>query len=147
MANQIDPRAAFAQQAGRAADAVSFDAGLRSYMLSVYNYMASGVLLTGLVALFFAQSGLVYSLFDAQTGSPSIAGWIVMIAPFALVEPVDSVEPQASSNPRKPSMPTVRPGVLPTFRTASRTPGMNEARSKESWRIVRVSPGPPSRTS
>src|SRR5512143_2467384 len=61
------------------------DVGLRSYMLSVYNYMASGVLLTGLVALFFAQSGLVYSLFNAQTGSPSIAGWIVMIAPFALV--------------------------------------------------------------
>ena len=30
------------------------DAGLRSYMLSVYNYMASGVLLTGIVALLFA---------------------------------------------------------------------------------------------
>ncbi len=27
------------------------DAGLRSYMLSVYNYMASGVLLTGIIAL------------------------------------------------------------------------------------------------
>ena len=34
------------------------DAGLRSYMLSVYNYMASGVLLTGIVALLFASSGL-----------------------------------------------------------------------------------------
>ena len=30
------------------------DAGLRSYMLSVYNYMASGVLLTGIVAMLFA---------------------------------------------------------------------------------------------
>ena len=30
------------------------DAGLRSYMLKVYNYMASGVLLTGIVALLFA---------------------------------------------------------------------------------------------
>ena len=29
------------------------DAGLRSYMLKVYNYMASGVLLTGVVALLF----------------------------------------------------------------------------------------------
>ena len=29
------------------------DQGLRSYMLKVYNYMASGVLLTGVVALFF----------------------------------------------------------------------------------------------
>ena len=34
--------------AGR--EGVAFDAGLRSYMLSVYNYMASGVLLTGIVA-------------------------------------------------------------------------------------------------
>ena len=33
---------------------VTRDAGLRSYMLSVYNYMASGVLLTGIVALLFA---------------------------------------------------------------------------------------------
>ena len=29
------------------------DQGLRSYMLKVYNYMASGVLLTGFVALMF----------------------------------------------------------------------------------------------
>ena len=28
------------------------DAGLRKYMLGIYNYMASGVLLTGIVALF-----------------------------------------------------------------------------------------------
>ena len=32
------------------------DVGLRSYMLSVYNYMASGVLLTGIVALLFVNS-------------------------------------------------------------------------------------------
>ena len=32
---------------------VTRDAGLRSYMLSVYNYMASGVLVTGIVALLF----------------------------------------------------------------------------------------------
>ena len=35
------------------------DVGLRSHMLSVYNYMASGVLLTGIVALLFAKSGAV----------------------------------------------------------------------------------------
>ena len=29
------------------------DQGLRSYMLKVYNYMASGVLLTGILALLF----------------------------------------------------------------------------------------------
>ena len=30
---------------------VVMDEGLRSYMLKVYNYMASGILLTGLVSL------------------------------------------------------------------------------------------------
>lgn len=36
-----------------------FDAGLRKHMLSIYNYMASGVLLTGVVALLLAINGMV----------------------------------------------------------------------------------------
>ncbi len=67
----------------RAGDAVTrgetFDAGLRKHMLSIYNYMASGVLLTGIVALLTAQSGLVYSLM----GGPLM--WIVMLSPLAIV--------------------------------------------------------------
>ena len=57
MANGFDPRMNARQgaAAGRVADQV--DLGLRSYMLSVYNFMASGVLLTGVVAMLFAQSG------------------------------------------------------------------------------------------
>lgn len=85
MANQFDPRAAFPRAAGPIADATTFDAGLRTYMLSVYNYMASGVLLTGVVALSFARSGLVYSLFDATTGRASALGWIAMLAPLGVV--------------------------------------------------------------
>jgi hypothetical protein len=65
-------------------EAASFDAGLRSYMLSVYNTMASGVLLTGLVALFFAQSGLVANLFN-EAGKPSLLGWLAMLGPLAMV--------------------------------------------------------------
>ena len=54
MANWSDPRtgaAGFATAAPSATRGAAYDAGLRSYMLSVYNYMASGVLLTGIVAL------------------------------------------------------------------------------------------------
>ncbi len=83
MANQVDPRAAYPAAGGGAATA-SFDAGLRSYMLSVYNYMGSGVLLTGVVALFFARSGMVNALFN-EIGRPSLLGWIVMLAPLGLV--------------------------------------------------------------
>jgi uncharacterized protein len=62
----------------------TYDAGLRSYMLSVYNYMASGVLLTGIVAMLFAQSGAVGILFN-EMGRPSLLGWIVMFAPLGFV--------------------------------------------------------------
>ena len=35
------------------------DQGLRAYMLKVYNYMGSGVLLTGFVALLFFKLAVV----------------------------------------------------------------------------------------
>ena len=57
----------------------SVDAGLRRYMLSIYNYMASGVLLSGLVALVFAQSGMAAAVF----GTP--LRWLVVLAPLGFV--------------------------------------------------------------
>ena len=64
MANWNDPqdtRTGFGTSFG-AAGAVGtgrtevFDAGLRRHMLSIYNYMTSGVLLTGIVALLFSRA-------------------------------------------------------------------------------------------
>ncbi len=75
-----DPRstaAAAAASAGIQADVR--DAGLRKYMLSVYNYMMSGVLLTGIVALLFANSGL------AQQVLSTPLRWVIMLAPLAFV--------------------------------------------------------------
>jgi hypothetical protein len=84
MVNQTEPRLGYRPGVdARTGGDVAFDAGLRSYMLSVYNYMASGVLLTGLVALGFYSSGMVTTLFG-PTG-PSLLGWIVMFAPLGLV--------------------------------------------------------------
>jgi uncharacterized protein len=57
MANWSDPQMIGSPPATDVgAPGAAADAGLRSYMLSVYNYMASGVLLTGITALLFAQS-------------------------------------------------------------------------------------------
>lgn len=56
-----------------------FDAGLRRHMLSIYNYMASGVLLSGIVALLFANSGAAAAVF----GTP--LRWVVALAPLAFV--------------------------------------------------------------
>ena len=55
------------------------DQGLRKYMLGVYNYMASGLALTGIVAYVFAHTGL----YEAMMRSG--AGFIVMFAPLAII--------------------------------------------------------------
>ena len=53
------------------ADAHLIDQGLRAYMLKVYNYMDSGVFLTGIVSLlFFRLSGG----YDIQVTSTGITG-------------------------------------------------------------------------
>src|SRR3546814_14335959 len=80
MANWNDPNMA-ASGFGAGANAMdqAVDAGLRSYMLSVYNYMGPGVLLTGIVAMLAFNSGFTSSLI----GSPLL--WVVMLAPLAFV--------------------------------------------------------------
>ncbi len=67
-------------QAGDVQSRTSFDAGLRKHMLSIYNYMASGVLLTGIVALLTAQSGMAVSLMGG-----GLLTWIIMLSPLAIV--------------------------------------------------------------
>jgi FtsH-binding integral membrane protein len=56
------------------------DAGLRQFLLSVYNYMGSGLVLTGLVAYGMAETGLYASLIQ----TPFIF-WGMVLAPLALV--------------------------------------------------------------
>ena len=85
MANWSDPRIGASQPTTTAGRDVAYDAGLRAHMLSVYNYMASAVLLTGIVALMFAKSDLVLSLVNWQTGRPSGLGYLAMFAPLGVV--------------------------------------------------------------
>ena len=49
--------------ASTAASAAVLDAGLRAYMLRVFNWMASGLLLTGLVAYGIAQTDAINYLY------------------------------------------------------------------------------------
>ena len=66
---------------GLGRDVAGYDAGLRKHMLSVYNYMASGVLLTGVVALLFARSGYA---FDIMVG-PGALKYLIMFSPLVFV--------------------------------------------------------------
>jgi len=62
------------------AEAAQIDTGLRAHMLRVYNYMASGVALTGIVAMLVASSP---TLINAIFGTP--LAWVMMLAPLAFV--------------------------------------------------------------
>ncbi len=62
------------------AQLADIDVGLRQHMLQVYNYMASGVALTGLIAYAVANTPV---LMEAIFGSP--LAWVVMLAPLAFV--------------------------------------------------------------
>ena len=84
MANWSDPRTSAVPRAATGARDAAFDAGLRSYMLSVYNYMASGVLLTGIVAMLFAHSPYIGLMFS-PAGTSSMLGLVVRFAPLAIV--------------------------------------------------------------
>ena len=84
MQNQFDPRNTTNSSVGANTATVGVpraarDAGLRSYMLRVYNYMASGVLLTGIVALLFATSGLAAQVLVTPLR------WLIILAPLGFV--------------------------------------------------------------
>ena len=74
-------------------DQVSIDEGLRSYMLKVYNYMTTGLLLTGFVAYFFGKASIVTGDMGQIVGVTSVGAllfgsplkWIVMLAPLGFV--------------------------------------------------------------
>lgn len=84
MANWSDPRTTTAPITRSRTRDAAVDAGLRSYMLSVYNYMASGVLLTGVVALLFSWGGTsspAYAVFS----QPGLLKYAIIFSPLIFV--------------------------------------------------------------
>ncbi len=74
-----------AQRSATATSAV-LDVGLRAYMLRVYNWMTSGLLLTGIVAWAIANTSLIdafYPIVSTPNGMVRTAGPLALIATFA----------------------------------------------------------------
>jgi hypothetical protein len=71
------------------ARAAEIDVGLREYMLRIYNYMASGLALTGIVAYVAANTpaiiSLLYAVGPAGALQPTGLAWIVMLSPLAFI--------------------------------------------------------------
>jgi FtsH-binding integral membrane protein len=76
---------------GYRTDQVAIDAGLRAYMIRVYNYMSAGVALTGLVAWFTFQAAVTDAGGSLQLTSfghtifQSPLMWVFVLAPLGLV--------------------------------------------------------------
>jgi FtsH-binding integral membrane protein len=75
---------------GVIADQASFDVGLRQHMIRVYNYMASGLALSGIVAFALFSSSELAGLFFQVTPNGrvvglNILGWVAILAPLGLL--------------------------------------------------------------
>ena len=76
------------------ADQASFDVGLRQHMIRVYNYMASGLALSGIVAFLIYNFEPVRNTFFAMGVTPgghvipvgmNALGWVAIFAPLGLL--------------------------------------------------------------
>ena len=76
-------------RAGTITDQAAFDVGLRAHMVRVYNYMASGLALSGIVAFAVFNFSEVASLFfQVQAGRVvglNVLGWVAIFAPLGLL--------------------------------------------------------------
>ena len=81
------------QSRAKTAETHIMDEGLRAYMLKVYNYMSSGILLTGIISLLLFKLSVVTSADGSIAGLTSIGNalynsalmWVVMLAPLGVV--------------------------------------------------------------
>ena len=81
-----------AKEAAQQSTAVT-DEGLRAYMLKVYNYMATGILMTGIVALITFKMSVVTDSSGSIVGLTQVGNaiymsglkWLVMLAPLGIV--------------------------------------------------------------
>jgi FtsH-binding integral membrane protein len=67
--------------------AITYDEGLRGYMIAVYNRIGLGLLLTAAMAWIAANSPL-HNLLFSGTGKgthPTAVGWIIQLAPLVLL--------------------------------------------------------------
>ena len=76
MSNFINRNTSFASSAS----GVTYDAGLREYMVKVYNFMSIALAISGTVAFFVSGS---QQLMQTLFGSP--LKWVVMLAPIGFI--------------------------------------------------------------
>ena len=78
-----------ARMGAATAEAVPIDAGLREYMLRIYNYMASALALTGIIAYAAANTpavlNVMYAIGPNGAVQPTMLAYIAMFSPLAFI--------------------------------------------------------------
>ena len=90
---EFDKKGILARARASAQETAVTDEGLRAYMLKVYNYMAAGILLTGVVALLTFKMSVVTDAGGSIVALTQIGNtvylsgfkWFVMLAPLGVV--------------------------------------------------------------
>ena len=90
---EFNKKGILARAKAAAQDTAVMDEGLRAYMLKVYNYMATGVLLTGIIALITFKMSVTTDASGSIVGLTQLGNaiylsglkWLVMLAPLGIV--------------------------------------------------------------
>ena len=89
---EFDKKGILARAKAAAQETTVTDEGLRAYMLKVYNYMATGIFLTGIVALLtfklsvqeITSAGIILEPLGQAIYNSGLR-WVVMLAPLGVV--------------------------------------------------------------
>ena len=89
---EFDKKGILARAKAAAQETTVTDEGLRAYMLRVYNYMATGIFLTGIVALLtfklsvqeITSAGIILEPLGQAIYNSGLK-WVVMLAPLGVV--------------------------------------------------------------
>lgn len=80
----------------------TIDEGLRQYMIKIFNYMGAGLCITALAAWVVVNTPLLAMMYSineqAHTASLSALGWIITLAPLALVFAFSAMASRASAS-------------------------------------------------
>ena len=90
---EFDKKGILARAKAATRESAVTDEGLRAYMLKVYNYMATGILLTGIIALLTFKMSVVTNEAGSIIGLTQMGNavymsglkWVIMLAPLGIV--------------------------------------------------------------
>lgn len=84
MADRYPSNQDYASRRAGSIDSAAIDQGLRKYMLGVYNYMTSGILLTGVIAM-LTSNWVMANPSAAQMLYSGPLSWVIMLAPLGFI--------------------------------------------------------------